>query len=149
MIYKENINIKSTVNELYTKTQVTQVIENMGFFPIESRIYVYKRDNCIFKSFSIKIGDLISVKSKLIEKEKVEIKYTDNISSGNAAIFVCEDPYDRNSLIINLGNILHKEKIVFTSEFLSYTESSESYEIELFRNLPIFFHVDILSIALM
>ena len=128
--------IDSKVNELYSKTFVTQKILNDSENPIELKIYVYKKDNCIFSSFSAKIGDSITVKSKVIKKEKAEEKYSDSISSGNAAIFVSNDPDNNNRIIINMGNIPAKQELTFISEFISYTESSENYEFELFRNLP-------------
>jgi len=105
--------------------------------PIELKIYVNKKDDCLFSSFSAKIGDSISVQSKVIKKEKAEIKYTDSISEGNSAIFVCNDPDNENRIIINLGKIPPEEKLTFISEFINFTESSESYEFELFRNLPV------------
>ena len=133
---KTIVEIDSKVNELYAKTLVTQKYKNDSENPIELKIYVYK-SNFIFSSFTAQIGDSIKVKSKVIKKEKAEQKYTDSISSGNAAIFVSEDPNNDNRIIINLGNIPPKEELTFISEFIHYTESSESYEFELFRNLPI------------
>ena len=44
---------------------------------------------------------------------------------------------NNNRIIINMGNIPPKEEITFISEFIHYTESSDTYEFELFRNLPI------------
>ena len=134
---KTKTEIDSKVNELYAKTLITQKIENDSDNPIELKIYVYKKENCIFSSFSAKIGDSITVKSKVIKKEKAEEKYTDSISSGNAAIFVSNDPTNNNRIIINMGNIPPKQDIIFISEFIHYTESSDNYEFELFRNLPI------------
>ena len=37
-----------------------------------------------------------------------------------------------------MGNIPPKQEIIFISEFIQFIESSDSYEFELFRNLPIF-----------
>ena len=133
---KTTVEINSKVNELYAKTLVTQKYKNDSENPIELKIYVYK-SNFIFSSFTAQIGDSVQVKSKVIKKEKAEEKYTDSISSGNAAIFVSEDPNNENRIIINLGNIPPKEELTFISEFIHYTESSESYEFEFFRNLPI------------
>ena len=93
------IEIDSKVNELFIKTFVTQTIENNSENPIELKIYVYKIESCIFSSFSAKIGDSVLVKSKVIIKEKAKEKYTDAISSGNAAIFVCDDPTNDNRII--------------------------------------------------
>ena len=132
-----NTEIETKVNELYAKTIVTQKFNNMESTPIELKIYVNKKDDCLFSSFSAKIGDSISVQSKVIKKEKAEIKYTDSISEGNSAIFVCNDPDNENRIIINLGKIPPEEKLTFISEFINFTESSESYEFELFRNLPV------------
>jgi len=137
-MYKTNIEIETKVNELYAKTIVTQKLKNESEKPLELKIYVYKKIDCLFSSFSAKIGDSISVKSKVIRKEKAEIKYTDSISRGNAAIFVSNDPDNENRIIINLGNIPPKEELTFISEFIYFIESSESYEFELFRNIPIF-----------
>ena len=134
---KATTEIDSKVNELYSKTFITQKLENDSENPLELKIYVYKKENCIFSSFSAKIGDSITVKSKVIEKEKGEEKYSDSVSSGNAAIFVSNDPTNDNRIIINMGNIPPKQEVSFISEFICYTESSENYEFELFRNLPI------------
>ena len=132
-----SIEVESEVNELYAKATVTQKIKNESEYPLELKIYVYKKKDCLFSSFKAKIGDSIAVKSKVIKKEKAEIKYTDSISEGNAAIFVSNDPKSENRIIINLGNIPPKEELTFISEFISFIESSETYEFELFRNLPI------------
>ena len=135
---KASVEIDSTVNEIYSKTIVTQKLFNDSDNPLELKIYVYKSNMSIFSSFTAQIGDSIKVKSKVIKEEKAAEKYTDSISSGNAAIFVSEDPKNKNRIIINMGNIPKKEEIIFISEFIQYTESSEGYEFELFRNLPIF-----------
>ena len=132
-----SIEIDSKINELFVKTLVTQKIKNDSENPIELKIYVYKKVNCIFSSFSATIGDSVTVKSKIIQKENAQEKYTDSISSGNAAIYIFDDPTNKNRIIINMGNIPPKEELTFISEFIYYTESSDRYEFELFRNLPI------------
>ena len=137
---KSTIEINSLITEVYCKTLVTQKLTNETENPIELKIYLFKNENCLFSSFSAKIGDSIIVKSKIIKTEKAAEKYTDSVSSGNAAIFVSDDPNNENRIIINLGNIPPKNELIFISEFIHFTESSsENYEFELFRNLPIFF----------
>ena len=138
MSSNSSVEIYSKVNEVYIKTLVTQKLKNESENPIELKIYIYKIRNRIFSSFSAKIGDSIEVKSKVIKKSKAEEKYTDSISSGNAAIFVSNDSYNSNRIIINMGNIPPKQEVIFKSEFIQFVESSNSYEFELFRNLPIF-----------
>ena len=130
--------INSKVNELYATSIVTQKFSNPTDKPLELKIYIIKNDKLLFSSFNCKIGNNIEVKSKVIKKEKAEIKYTDSISSGNAAIFVSQDPEDENRIIINMGNIPPKTDIIFISEFLHLIQISQKYEFELFRNLPIF-----------
>ena len=127
--------------KLFAKTNVIQQFKNHESKPLELKIYVYKKEGIIFSSFSAQIGDSIKVKSKVIKKEKAEEKYTDSISSGNAAIYVYEDKYN-NRVVINMGNIPPNEKILLISEFIQLTETSKTYEFELFRNLPIFHEED-------
>ena len=130
--------VNSTVNELFAKSIVTQKFSNPTDNPIELKIYIIKNDKLLFSSFKCKIGNNVEVKSKVIKKEKAEVKYTDSIASGNAAIFVSQDPENENRTIINMGNIPPKNEVIFTTEFIHLIEASEKYEFELFRNLPIF-----------
>lgn len=130
--------IDSKINEFFIKTKVTQKFSNSTENPLELKIYVIKVEGIIFSSFNCQIGDSIKVKSKVIKKEKAEKKYTDSIASGNAAIFVAQDPDDEDRIIINMGNIPAKTDVIFISEFIQSIQTSQSYEFEIFRNLPIF-----------
>ena len=132
------VEIDTNANEIYTKTKIIQKFINKEKFPLELKIYMYKSKKIIFSNFEAKIGDSIKVKSKVIKKEKAEKKYTDSISSGNAAIFVCEDPLNDDRIIINMGNIPSKSEVTFISEYIRFTDFSNKYEIELLRNIPIF-----------
>ena len=135
---KVSVEINSQINEIYSKSIVTQKFLNTSEDPLELKIYIPKKKEILFSSFNAKIGESTIVKSKVIKKEKAEEKYTDAISSGNAAIYVSEDLYDENKIIINMGNIPAKQEVILTSEYLQYTESWKSYKFELFRDLPIF-----------
>ena len=135
--YKVSVEIDSHVNELFSTTKVTQRFKNPESNPLELKIFIYKKKDIIFSSFSAQIGDSIKVKSKVIKKEKAEEKYGDAIASGNAAIYVSEDSYN-NRVILNMGNIPAKEELILICEFIQLTESSKKYEFEFFRNLPIF-----------
>ena len=130
-----NLELESQVNEVFVRTIVTQKFKNPYEQPLELKIYIDKNDDILFSSFQAKIGESIMVKSKLIKKEKAEVKYTDSISSGNAAIFVSE--YE-GKIIINMGNIPAKEEVIFISEFIHFSKHSDLYEFEILRNLPIF-----------
>ena len=126
---------------MYSKTIITQKLINESENPLELKIYIYNDNRLLFSSFSSKIGDSITVRSKVIKKEKGKEKYTDSISSGNAAIFVTKDP-NSNRMIVNLGNIPPKKEVIFISEFLQFMESSNKFEFELFRNLPVLLRKD-------
>ena len=136
---KAKVNIYSKVNEIFVSTSVTQKILNDTDNPIEVEVLIKKElDNIIFSSFYAQIGDSTKVKSKVIKTEKAEEKYSDSISSGNAAIYTDIDKEDKNKIIVHIGNIPPKQELIFTSEFMQFTESSNnSLEYELFRNLPI------------
>ena len=135
--YKVKVKIDSKVNEIFSKTKVTQIFKNPEKNPLELEVYIYKKEDILFSSFSAQIGDSIKVKSKVIKKKKAEEKYNDAIASGNAAIYVSEDKYN-NKIILHMGNIPPNEEIILISEFIQLTESSKNYEFEMFRNLPIF-----------
>ena len=135
---KVSTEIDSQVNELYAKTLVSQKFRNDTENPLELKIYIFKKEGIIFSSFNCKIGDSMKVESKVIKKVKAQTKYSDTIASGNAAIFVSEDPFNENRIMINMGNIPPKTDVIFNSEFIQAIESSQKYEFELFRNLPIF-----------
>ena len=132
---KVSVEINSEINEIFSKSTINQKFSNQLDFAIELEIHIFKIKNVIFSSFNAKIGDSKIVKSKVIKKEKAEEKYIDSISSGNAAIFVKEES---DEYIISLGNIPSKEKVIFISEFIQFTENVKSFQFELSRNLPIF-----------
>ena len=132
------IKVASSINECFTKSTVTQTFTNTSESPIELKITLFKNVQFLFDSFEASL-DGKKVKSKVIERTKAEQKYTDAISSGNAAIFVAEKYDDKNKFFINLCNVPSGSKVVFTSHFLGYTQSNNGkYEAELMRNFPIF-----------
>ena len=136
---KAEITVYSKVNEVFSKTLVTHKILNDSDKPIELEIYIdrYYNKN-LFSSFEAQIGDSKKAKSKVIKEEKAEIKYTDSVASGNAAIYTVIDKEDKNRIIVHIGNIPPKEELTFISEFIQYTESANnSYEFEFFRNVPL------------
>ena len=132
-----NLEINSLVNDIYVKSIITQRYKNDGDYPREIKIYINKNKNYVFSSFTVKIGDSSEVKSKVIRKNKAEEKYTDSIASGNASVFISDDPDNKHRIIINIGNIPPGEELIFTCEYLQFLESSNVHEFELFRNLPL------------
>ena len=125
-IYEVLAKINSNINGLFSKTTVTQTFRNPSDSPLELKIYIFKKINIIFSSFECQIGDSIKVKSKVIKEEKAQEKYSDSIASGNAAIFVSQDPKDENKIIVHMGNIPPKTDVIFISNFISPIESSNN-----------------------
>ena len=133
---KVDCEIETQVNEIFVKSIVTQNFINPEENLLELKICIKKDPYILFNSFQAKIGDSITVKSKVMNKEKTLVKYTDTISSGNTAIFVAEDK--NSNIIINMGNIPPKEKVLFISEYIYLIIFTNYYEFEIFRKLPIF-----------
>ena len=137
--YKVTTHITSDINELFCKTEVTQIFSNPTADRLELNIYILKKPNIIFSSFNCQIGDSIKVKSIVIKEEKAKEKYEDALASGKASIFVVNDPDDKNKIVIHIGNIPPNKDIILTSNFIYPIEiSNNKYELEIFRNLPIF-----------
>ena len=136
---KAETSIYTKVNEVFAKSLVTQKILNNSDKPIELEVHIDRNsDKNIFSSFEAQIGDLKKIKSKVIKEEKAEVKYTDSVASGNAAIYTAIDKEDKNNIIVRIGNIPPKEELTFISEYIQYTESgNDSYEYEFFRNVPL------------
>ena len=128
------VKVDSEVNEIFMKTIVTQEATNISKTPIELTTIINKKPHIIFDSFEAKIGDSIMAKSKVISKEKAEVKYTDAIASGNAAIYVIQNDTE-DKITVQMGNIPPNEKVIFISEFIQNTEYSTKYECELFKYL--------------
>ena len=136
---KAETSIYTKVNEVFAKSLVTQKILNNSDKPIELEVHIDRySDKNIFSSFGAQIGDLKKIKSKVIKEEKAEVKYTDSVASGNAAIYTTIDKGNKNNIIVRIGNIPPKEELTFISEYIQYTESgNDSYEYEFFRNVPL------------
>ena len=100
--------INSTVNEIFAQSVVTQRFSNTTDNPLELKIYIHKNNNLLFSSFNCKIGENIEVKSKVIKKEKAEIKYTDTIASGNTGFISI---YKEKEYTVNIGNLEPNQQI--------------------------------------
>lgn len=83
------VKVDTEVNEIFMKTIVIQEATNISETPLELCVVINKKPHIIFSSFNAKIGESIIVKSKVINKEKAEVKYTDAID--DAAIYVIQN----------------------------------------------------------
>jgi hypothetical protein len=123
---KVRVEINTQLNEIFSKSIISKQFSNQSENSIELKIIIFKIPNLIFSSINAKIGDFKQVQFKE-EKE--------SIFSGNDSRYVKEE---LDKYIINMGIIPSKEKVIFISEFFRFTENKNSFQFELFRNLPIF-----------
>ena len=123
---KVRVEINTQLNEIFSKSIISQQFSNQSENSIELKIIKFKIPNLIFSSINAKIGDFKQVQFKE-EKE--------SIFSVNDSRYAKEE---LDKYIINMGIIPWKEKVIFISEFFRFTENKNSFQFELFRNLPIF-----------
>ena len=135
---KVNVEICTEINDLSSISTVNQEYINPNDCPVDLKIYIFIKDEIIFDSFTVTIGNSIIAKSKINNNEKEEQKSIDIISYGNALISANKDPENNNRLIINIDQIPSMQKLIFTSKFSSIAQESNNYEFEIFRNFPIF-----------
>ena len=120
---KVRVEINTLLNEIFSKSIISQQFSNQSRNSIELKILIFKNPNLIFSSFNAKIGDF------------KQVQFIERNSSGNVERYIKEES---DKYIINLGNIQSKERVVFISEFFRFNENKKSFQFELFRNLPIF-----------
>ena len=120
---KVRVEINTLLNEIFSKSIISQQFSNQSGNSIELKILIFKNPNLIFSSFNAKIGDF------------KQVQFIERNSSGNVERYIKEES---DKYIINLGNIQSKERVVFISEFFRFNENKKTFQFELFRNLPIF-----------
>ena len=120
---KVRVEINTLLNEIFSKSIISQQFSNQSGNSIELKILIFKNPNLIFSSFNAKIGDF------------KQVQFIERNSSGNVERYIKEES---DKYIINLGNIQSKERVIFISEFYRFNENKKSFQFELFRNLPIF-----------
>ena len=74
-----DILVEAIVNEVYVETYFKQLYKNISDHPIELRLNLELLNKMQFVDFEVEIEDK-KKKSKLINKEKGEEKYTDSLS---------------------------------------------------------------------
>ena len=79
---EDTIYIKSSINEVFATSEVTQFFTNTLSKSIELTISFPLKQEIQLSKFIITIGDK-KVISKVLPKEKAEEKYTDSIAQGN------------------------------------------------------------------
>ena len=118
-----DILVEAIVNEVYVETYFKQLYKNISDHPIELRLNLELLNKMQFVDFEVEIEDK-KIKSKLINKEKGEEKYTDSLSSGNTGIYVENDENNPNKYIINLGNIESNKTVFIKYHFIQTLKSN-------------------------
>ena len=136
---KEAVHIAVEVNEIYSKTEVTQnfinvldkSIELSIIFPINKKINLIK--------FEVSIDDTTII-SKILPKDKAEEKYNDAIASGDVG-FISRYNNDCNSYSVNIGNIKPKQQVKLKSFFIEIVSSKDlSFAFNIMENYPVFYY---------
>ena len=134
---EDTIYLSSNINELFAITEVTQFFSNPLDSPIELSITFPILKEISLSKFTVTIGEKIIV-SKVLTKEKAEEKYNDSISSGNTGI-ISTYKESLNYYLVNIGNILSKQKIKLSTSFIQMIGSNDmSYEFKIIENYPMF-----------
>ena len=138
---ENTILINSKINELFAISEVIQIFTNTLSKSIELTISFPLKTEIQLTKFLITIGNKTII-SKVLPKEKAEEKYTDAIASGNTGLLSTMDESGKN-YIINVGNVLPKEKVILKSVFNQMITSQDmSYEFSFLEHYPCFIYSD-------
>ena len=139
---EDTIYLKSTINEVFASTELTQYFINSLDDPIELIVSFPIKEEISLNKFIIQIGDK-KVTSKVMEKRDAEEKYDESISSGNTG-FLGEYDYEEKSYSINVGNINPKEKVKLKSFFIQNIGTQDmSYEFIIMEKYPTFHYKEL------
>ena len=139
---EDTIYLKSTINEVFASTELTQYFINSLDDPIELIVSFPIKEEISLNKFIIQIGDK-KVTSKVMEKREAEEKYDESISSGNTG-FLGEYDYEEKSYSINVGNINPKEKVKLKSFFIQNIGTQDmSYEFIIMEKYPTFHYKEL------
>ena len=122
---EETIIVNTYANEIYSKTEILMNYVNNKDNPIELIIEIPMRAELIFESFIAKIKDQI-IKSKIIETEKAEEKYTDAISKGDTGVTTSYNLEDK-LYTVKIGNLPSKETLELRCFFLQFVSIKNGF----------------------
>ena len=127
--------VTTYANEIYSKTEVQINYENKTDSPIELIIEIPLKQEIVFNYFIAKIKDKI-IKSKIIETEKAEEKYSDAISKENTGI---SSTYNLEEKLysVKIGNIPQNEILELKCYFIQLISIKNGfYCINLMKDFP-------------
>ena len=135
---EDTIYLSSKINELFAITELTQYFTNHLDNSIELSIGFPIKEEINISKFTITIDDKVTV-SKVIAKEKAEMKYTDSIASGNIGLISSFKDESMNEYTLNIGNINPKQKVKLNTIFIQMIGSQDmSYEFDIMEKYPLF-----------
>ena len=132
---EETIIINTYANEIYSKNEVVLNYVNNKDNPIELIIEIPMKEELIFESFIAKIKDQI-IKSKIIETEKAEEKYTDAIAKGDTGVATSYNLEDK-LYSVKIGNLPVKETLELRCYFLQFVSIKNGfYYLNILKDYP-------------
>ena len=135
---EDTIYLSSKINELFAITELTQYFTNHSDNSIELSIAFPIKEEINISKFTISIDEKVTT-SKVISKEKAEMKYTDSISSGNIGLISSYKDESMNEYTLNIGNINPKQKVKLNTIFIQMLGSQDmSYEFDIMEKYPSF-----------
>ena len=136
------IYLKSKVNELFARTELTQYFTNELKDSIELTILFPIKEEISLSKFVVKIDDKLMI-SKVMPKEKAEEKYNDSIASGNIGFYSSYQD-DQKSYSVNVGNIKPNQKIILNTVFIQMIGTQDmSYEYDIMEKYPTFHYKEL------
>ena len=117
---EDTIYIKSSINEIFARTEVLQYFKNTLDTTIELSVSFPMKKEISLSKFEVTIGDR-KVTSKIMKKEIAQEKYEETISQGNVG-FISEYSQESDEYKIKIGNVQSGEFVqlqaFFTRELL-------------------------------
>ena len=134
---EDTIYIKSSINEVFARTEVLQYFKNTLDTTIELSVSFPVKKEISLSKFEVTIGDK-KVSSKIMKKEIAQEKYEESISQGNVG-FISEYSQESDEYMIKIGNVQSGEFVQLQAFFYQRITSQDmSYEFTIMEKYPTF-----------
>ena len=134
---EDTIYIKSSINEVFARTEVLQYFKNTLDTTIELSVSFPMKKEISLSKFEVTIGDK-KVSSKIMKKEIAQEKYEESISQGNVG-FISEYSQESDEYMIKIGNVQSGEFVQLQAFFYQRITSQDmSYEFTIMEKYPTF-----------
>ena len=134
---EDTIYIKSSINEVFARTEVLQYFKNTLDMTIELSVSFPMKKEISLSKFEVTIGDK-KVSSKIMKKEIAQEKYEESISKGNVGL-ISEYSQESDEYKIKIGNVQSGEFVQLQAFFYQRITSQDmSYEFTIMEKYPTF-----------